>query len=135
MKVTELLSNRFYLKNAIEDLIDFLKAAKNVDTDQIDVVMTTLLKYIDDHQRYLVMVGESNTKTIIKVGSSEVSVSNAIKVREGIKHKIDALSTLIEARNEYLNILDLMDQRKKLYDEYILLSQTINKSDMETDID
>ena len=135
MNVSELLSNRLYLKIAIEDLIDFLKAAKSVNTDQIDVVMTTLLKYIDDHQRCLVRVAESNVKTTIKIGKSEVSVSNAIKVREGTKNKIDALSILIEAKNEYLNILDLMEQRRKLYDEYILLSQTIAKSDMETEID
>jgi translation initiation factor 2B subunit (eIF-2B alpha/beta/delta family) len=135
MNVSELLSNRLYLKIAIEDLIDFLKAAKGVATDQIDVVMATLLKYIDDHQRYLVMVAESNTKTIIKVGNSKVSVSNAIKVREGIKQKIDALSTLMDAKNEYLNVLDLMEQRKKFFDEYILLSQTIAKSDLETIID
>jgi translation initiation factor 2B subunit (eIF-2B alpha/beta/delta family) len=135
MNVSELLSNRLYLKIAIEDLIAFLKAAKGVATDQIDVVMATLLKYIDDHQRYLVMVAESNTKTIIKVGNSKVSVSNAIKVREGIKQKIDALSTLMDAKNEYLNVLDLMEQRKKFFDEYILLSQTIAKSDLETIID
>ena len=135
MNVSELLSNRLYLKIAIEDLTDFLKAAKSVNTDQIDVVMTTLLKYIDDHQRCLVRVAESNVKTTIKIGKSEVSVSNAIKVREGTKNKIDALSILIEAKNEYLNILDLMEQRRKLYDEYILLSQTIAKSDMETEID
>ncbi len=135
MNVSELLANRFYLKIAIEDLTDFLKAAQSVNTDQIDSVMSTLLRYIDDHQRYLVMLSESNTKTMISVGSSEVSISNAIKVREGTKHKIDVLTILIEARNEYLDILDLMEQRKKLYDEYILLSQTISKSDMEIEID
>ena len=135
MKVTELLSNRMYLKIAMEDLLGFLKSAKTVSTDRIDGVMTMLLRYIDDNQRYLIMLSESNRKAMITVGSSEVSVSSAIKVREGIKKKIDILTSLIEVRNEYLDILDLMEQRKQLYDEYILLSQTIHKSDMETEID
>ncbi len=120
MKVTELLSNRMYLKIAMEDLLGFLKSAKTVSTDRIDGVMTMLLRYIDDNQRYLIMLSESNRKAMITVGSSEVSVSSAIKVREGIKKKIDILTSLIEVRNEYLDILDLMEQRKQLYDEYIL---------------
>ena len=115
MKVTELLSNRMYLKIAIEDLICFLKEARTVDTAQIDGVMTVLLRYIDDHQKYLIMIGKSNIKTTIKVGNSKVSISDAIKIRDGIKNKIDVLTILIEIRNEYLDVLDLMGQRKKFY--------------------
>jgi hypothetical protein len=108
-----------------------------VGKENRDEITDHLFSLIDDYQKYSIIVERVNNSTEINVANSDVSLSTAVKIRETISRKMDVLTNIIDINrnNETVNykVLDLITQRDKLMEEYILLSSAIFTCDWQTE--
>jgi hypothetical protein len=132
MLVAELLLRKKNIKLQIDDL------EKHVSTEDasgnINKVINKLFDLEDILQRYVVILDKSNNNNKITVGASEVSVATAIRLKNNTKRKIDVLTDLINS-NVNVDILNLIEQRTKLFEEYILFCKAIGLSDWSVEVD
>jgi len=131
MFINELIAYRFYTKETIKNLASSIYSSE--DSEQIDRMLKKLLECYDTLQKYNILLTDSNNETMITIGSNTISLSTAVEVRDNIDRKIELMSSLIERQND-LDIFGLIEQRDKLIDELVLISQAIDKIDTETEI-
>jgi len=81
-----------------------------------------------------VILNRTNEATKLVLGKNEISVSDGIYLRETILKKINVLSSMIEHNTTRdLDIFNLIEQRDKLFEEYVYLSTLISESDWSTE--
>ena len=90
---------------------------------------------LDKYQNYIILLERSNSKCEIKVGTSDVKVSDAVKLRDTTNKKMGFITNLINSNDASLNVPDLMDNRDKLMEEFILLNNAIEKSDWSEEVE
>jgi len=136
MLVGELLLRRRILKRNIEDVQKYL--AKKEETSSrasYNDFIDQLFGYLDQIKSQEIVLNRSNEETKIKVGKSEINVSDAIYIRETILKKINVLSSMIEHNtNRDLDIFNLITERDKLFEEYLYISSLISESDWSTEV-
>lgn len=139
MLVSELLIRKKNIKNRIKELKNYITRAstdKNFDNSGVTYtkILSILFDLIERYQNYSVVLSKINYPTMIKVGTSEVSVENAVKIRNTIEDKIKLISDLIINDNT-IDIFNLIKQRESLIEEHIILIIGIRHSDWSTEID
>lgn len=132
MFLAEVLTRKRYIKLQISEIKDFLFSDESAG--DINEAINKLFELEDKFQQYLIAIDTSNNSTEIEVGTSKVSVANAVKLRNTSRRKILTLTSLIKS-NPNLDIFNLMDQRLKFIEEFILLNNEIRKSDWQVEIE
>jgi hypothetical protein len=132
MLVAEILLRKKNLKLQIDELEKHLTT--NDVSGNVNKVINTLFELEDKLQRYVVALDKSNNNTNIIVGASEVNVATAIRLKSNTKRKIDVLTNLINT-DVKLDIFNLIDQRTKLFEEYILFDKAIKASDWKVELE
>lgn len=135
MTVDQLLNNKFYLKIELEELETHLHnkiAYGRMTDDEINAVIAKLLDLREEYQRLQILLDQSNASTMIQIGSKEISVGVAIRMRETTKYRIELLSKLLT--KGLVTGLPVLDQKNNLIREYVLLSNKIETSGRETEI-
>ena len=116
-------------KKIIDQKIDELKTILLSDSNPDDGLAQRLINLLDLKQGKLMNINSANNQSKIKVGSTELSVANAVIIRDTIKEKIDLISQLILSKDCGLDKASLIDQRDKYFEEHMLINTCIIKSD------
>jgi hypothetical protein len=133
MFIGELLIKRNHVKMQINEFKKYLYSDEPIS--DINDVLDKLFTLEDKYQQYSVVLDDINMNTEIKFGDNKVIIANMIKLRDTTSNKIDVFTELIDSNKSSLNIINLIDQRANLVEEYILLSKAINLNDWKVEID
>ena len=132
MLVAELLLRKKNLKLQIDELEKHLTTEDA--SGNINKIINTLFELEDKLQRYVVTLDKSNNNIKITVGASEITVATTIRLKNNTKRKIDVLTDLINT-NTNVDIFNLIHQRTKLFEEYVLFNKAISISDWGVEVD
>jgi len=133
MLIAEILFRKSYLKIQIDELKDYI--IKTDKLGNINEVLGKLYELEDQEQKYKMLLINANRQAEVKIGNSKVPVETALELKHNTSNKIDVLTDLINANKESLDIFNLMAQRNKLVEEYIMILNAIKTSDWSTDLD
>ena len=133
MLLGELLLRRKCIKMEIDELINYMLSSE----EQINVneVLNKLFELEDKYQKYNILIERANNEIELVVGTTKTTLTNAIKLRSAVDCKIDDLTMLIKSNKATLNIFNLIDQRQKFIEEYIILDNAISNSDWSINVD
>jgi hypothetical protein len=103
MLLAELIREKDYIKESIlhlrahiEDLVlvrDKVDAKSNIAL--IDERLDELKELYKKYQQYAVTISRATTQTVIKVNETELSLSDAIVIKEVMEHKLRELNLLL----------------------------------------
>jgi len=136
MLVGELLLRIKILKKNIKDIKRHLaNKEENNSNNSYNDFISQLFAHIEQLRSYTTILMRSNESSKISVGNKEVTISDAVSLKKAITHKIEILSSMIENNtNRDLNIFNLIEERDKLFEEYIYLMSLINDNDWSKEI-
>lgn len=138
MFIGELLIRKKGVKEKILELRSFIQDLTDSIVDNTDLhskALSMLFDLLDKYQDYSIMIEKVNTENKIVIGESEISIANAIKLRNTIKGKIDVLSDSINGSDYSIDVFDLMIKRDTLIEEHVLINREITISDWGIDIE
>jgi len=128
-----------YLAEILEDkkLLDLkIAEVKSIlNNKQTDDLAQELFVLLELRQSKLLNIDAANHASIIKIGSTELSVFTTVVIRDTIKEKIDVITALINNDDCDLDKIELQAQRDKHYGELILLNMAINRNDLQVTVD
>lgn len=133
MLLGELLLRRKCAQLEINELKNHLY--KTEEHANVNDTLSKLFELEDKFQRYTILIERANINTEVELASQTTSLTNAIKLRNAVDSKINTLTELIKSNKKSLNILNLIEQRQKLIEEFILIDNVVNSSDWSTNVD
>lgn len=123
MYLTEVLAHKRFLDQKIEELRGILKI------HQTDALATKLMELLEQRQARRIHINASNEASNINLGGTEVSINVAVMIRDTIKEKMELLTDMINNPDCSLDKLELMNQRDKYFNEYVLIGMGIQRND------
>ncbi len=135
MLVGDLIIRRDSLKTKIPELQRRLEQKGCVDKEEYDNTVSELFNLISELQSFSIILNRSNNKSMLRLGNKDITVIDAIEIRETLKRKIDVFSGLINKTPESkFSILSLFKQRDNLLEEYFTVYKSIILSDWSNEI-
>lgn len=135
MVLAEILIETRSLKKRIDQLMVYINSVSSRDSDITDRAIKKLLSLLDKHRSHLILLNRVNNEVTVSVGDSQLSLANAIIILETVGRKIAVLDALIETKEVVLDIVDVMEQRDKLLEEYTAISKEIQYQEWRVEID
>ena len=129
MVLFELLIRKRFLDKKIRELKSHLH--KDCDNDQL---ASELFALLDERQNVLIKLEDANIQRTITIGTTDVSVSTAVKVRKTLQLKIRVITDLLNDDNCSLDPSSLIKQRDGFVDEMMILTKAIAKNDLEVEV-
>lgn len=134
MFLREKLDQRRAVKNKIEELKHVLHNKCSYESTNIDAIVDLLLSCIEELQTLNLIINSANNQSNITIGSSKVSLTTSIEIRNTINRKIEILTGLIAGDNG-LDVIDLVNKRDKLVEEYNSINRLIRLADWGVKVD
>lgn len=136
MLVGELIIRRQLIKKNLEDVKRYLaKKEETTSRSTYNDFIDQLFAYLEQLKSHTVLLNRSNESTMLTIGKNEISVADAVYLKESILNKISILSSMIEHNTTRdLDIFNLIEQRDKIFEEYVYLATIINESDWSTEV-
>jgi len=128
MLLYEVLSQKKVLDKKIKELRKLLSIEQDEDLAE------ELLAVLELKQGKLINIHLSNKNTNITIGETTLDITTAVIIRNSIKEKIRSVTDLINNPECRLHKLELMKQRDKYFEEYIVIDTHITRSDINTKI-
>jgi hypothetical protein len=135
MVLAEILIEKENLKRKIEELELVLIRASRSDVEAADEANTKLLDLMDKYRSHLILINKINNSIEVNIGGSVISLANAILITKTIERKVELLDSLIRDESSILDVFSLMEQRDKLLDEYVSMSNTLKAIEWSTNVD
>jgi len=129
MVLHELLIRKRFLDKKIQEVKKHLH--RNFENDQL---AAKLFSFLDERQNILIKIEDVNTERTITIGSTDVSVSTAVKVRKTLHLKIKVITDLLGDEDCSLDPLSLIEQRDGFVEELMILNKAIAKNDLEVEV-
>lgn len=120
----EVLAHKKILDKKIKELRKLLSIEQDEDLAE------ELLATLELKQSKLITIHLSNKDTKISIGETELDIATAVIIRDTIKERINYVTDLISNPECHLNKLELMRQREKYFEEYVIISSRILQSDV-----
>ena len=133
MFLAELLMRKSYVKLQIVELKFYL--LNNDGSSDTNETLKKLYELEDQDQKYRILIKKANSKIEVEVGTSKISLDTAIELRNNLDNKISILSDLIAANKKSLDVFNLITQRSKLIEEYLMVYKAIRISEWSTEVD
>jgi len=133
MFLAELLMRKSYVKLQIAELKFYL--LNNDGSSDTNETLKKLYELEDQDQKYRILIKKANSKIEVEVGTSKISLDTAIELRNNLDNKISILSDLIAANKKSLDVFNLITQRSKLIEEYLMVYKAIKISEWSIEID
>ena len=124
IQLYELLRQKELLDLNIDEIED--KLCSEFDKKLYDEYM----RLVDVRQNKVINIVSANTKSSITVSGTEIPISIAIVLRNGLYSKIELISKMISRVSDTELILELNKVRNKLHSEYSLLDMAITHNDI-----
>ena len=137
MVLAEVLIEKNILDEKIKEMKRYLFRMATVSAEEADKATKRLIELIDKHRSHLILINKVNNSIEVTIGDSKTSLANALLISQTMDRKIDLLNELINDcdGDTVLNIFSLIEQRDKLLDEYILISNQLEAIEWSTEID
>lgn len=135
MVLAEILIEMNNLKKRISQLKFYIEKVSSHDSKSTDSAITKLLGLLDKYRSHLILINRINNETNVSIGESKLSLANAILILKTIENKIKLLDGLIENENCVLDVLNTIEQRDKLLDEYTAIYKEIKHQEWSVEID
>ena len=134
MTIREILSRKLYLDKKLEDITNYIEELSNISIPDKAAVYNKAVEYkfslLSKIQSHKVLLQSQNNVNSISIGDNELSVHEAIKLRNTAKAKLETLDTIIRKGDfGVINTFNLMQQRDVLFEEFILLDLAIVECD------
>jgi len=133
MFLAELLMRKRYIKLQIAELKSYL--FNNEEVVNTNEVLNKLYDLEDQDQKHKILIKKANNQIEVEIGNNKVSLDTAIELRDNLDNKINILSDLINVNKKFLDIFNLLTQRAKLIEEYMIIYKAIKISDWSSEID
>ena len=133
MLLGELIQRRKILKSEVKELENYL-LNKDVHGNVNDIINKIFILQ-DKIQKYSIAINRANNDVEVEIGTTKVSISTAVELRTTVLEKIETMASLISNPRNTLDIFNLMEQRTKLIEEYMLLNRVININDWSINVD
>ena len=133
MLIAEVLIRKSYVKLQIDELKTYLVNATGITN--VNETLTKLYELEDESQKYRMLLDRVNRQLEVEIGNSKVSVSTALELVQNTCNKVDIITDLIKANKESLDIFNLLEQRAKLMEEWIMISRAIRINDWSHSVD
>lgn len=133
MLIAEVLIRKSYVKLQIDELKNYLVSATEITN--VNETLAKLYDLEDQAQTYRMLLDKANRQTEVEIGNSKVTVSTAIELSRNTCSKVDIITDLIKANKKSLDIFNLLDQRSKLMEEWIMISRAVRISDWSNAVD
>ena len=128
MRLRDLIYEKEMLKKKIIELKDIMLYNATEDIAQ------ELFCQIELLQAKKININTINGKIKITLSDKDVDISTVVVLRDTAKSKMGILTSLITDSECVLNKIELMKQRDGIYEEYMVLSNKIITSDLNTRI-
>ena len=122
--LAEVLADKRYLDQKIDELKVAIARKPN------DSLVQELLALIELRQARRLSITAANSKSVIRLGETEVTINVAIEIRNTIKEKMDILTSMINNEDSGLDVITLQQQRDKYQREYALITLGITNNDL-----
>jgi hypothetical protein len=124
IQLYELLKQKELLDLRIEELEGVLCDSFNKD------FYDEYMQLIELRQNKVINIISANAKSTITVSGTEIPISIAIVLRDGLFYKVEMISKIIN-RTEDVNLLKELNRvRERLHSEYSLLDMAITNNDI-----
>jgi hypothetical protein len=133
MFIAEVIIRKNYIKLQIDELKNYL--INTIGVSNVNETLTKLYELEDESQRYRMLLDRANRQLEVEIGNSKVSVSTALELSRNTCSKVDVITELIAANKNSLDIFNLLDQRAKLMEEWIMISRAIRINDWSNEIE
>jgi hypothetical protein len=123
-------------KDIIDDRIDELEKGLQLGAIPIDnysTVQKELEDLYDKKRNLMLVLVRHNTSTKITVANSELTITDAIIMRDTVNKNIELLENMLMNGSGNLKIKPIIDKKKMLLEEYILYTTAIKVSDWSTE--
>lgn len=135
MLIKEILSRKKYLDGKLLDLENYINVLSDLvidsKTDLYNKAIEEKFALLSKIQSHDVLIQEQNNVNMVTVGSNELTVHDAVKLRNTLFKKIDTLNIIIRSGDfKVINIFSLSNQRDSLFEDYLKLKSVIDKSDV-----
>jgi len=135
MVLAEIIIEAQNIKQKIGQLKSYLDKITVDNTDKIDLATKRLIDLFDKYRSHLILINTINNDVKMVVGDSELSIANTLLIAETMKRKINLLNSLIDTKEDFLDVFKLMDQRDKLLVEYTTITNRLKYIEWVTEID
>jgi len=135
MVLAEIIIEAQNIKQKIGQLKSYLDKITVDNTDKIDLATKRLIDLFDKYRSHLILINTINNDVKMVVGDSELSIANTLLIAETMKRKINLLNSLIDTKEDFLDVFKLMDQRDKLLVEYTTITNRLKYTEWVTEID
>jgi hypothetical protein len=135
MVLAEVIIEAQNIKQKIGQLKSYLDKITVDNADKIDLATKRLIDLFDKYRSHLILINTINNDVKMVVGDSEISIANTLLIIKTMKSKIDLLNNVIETKDNFLDVFDLMDKRDKLLVEYTTISNKLKYTEWITNVD
>jgi len=137
MTISEILTRKRFLSKKLLDLNNYIFLLSDLSVkDKSDLYNKAieekfaLLSKIQSHE---VLLQEQNMNNIISIAGNDLTVYDAVKLRDTLFEKIKTLDIIIKSGDfKVVDVFSLMKQRDLLFEEYIIFKTSILESDIKT---
>jgi len=133
MLLAELLMRKSYVKLQIVELRAYLLS--DGEASDINEVLKKLYELEDQDQKYRILIKKANNQIEVEVGNSKTTLDTAIELRDNITNKINIISDLIAVNKKSLDVFNLLTQRSKLTEEYLMIYKAIRINEWSSEVD
>ena len=138
MRLAELVDRTKYLKEHIRDLKGFIRvlvSKRETNQDELNKLRRRLDSLIDKRQSYLIKIDRANNQIDIRIGDNTIKLSDALKLRNTLKEKIDGINDIVEYSFGNIDMVTFMQAKDDLFEELIIINNAIISADWSAEID
>ena len=94
---------------------------------RLTTTLSTLFSKMDSIRNRDIVINNKMNTTFMELGSEKISIKDATLILENITRKLDVLNYCIDNCSPEIDVFDLMRQKDKIAEEFLLISSEINK--------
>lgn len=112
---------------------EHLRESENVK--DFNEALERLFNIYDAHRSLRILRNRVEAKVKVSFGDNEITVSEAKEFLRTTRTKIKAMTDLIDNIPTSLNIFQLLEERDKLVEEFLMVNREIEKIKWSTEVD
>ena len=135
MFISELLSRKKYLDSKLLDIDNYIKKLSDLPvqgkSDIYNKAIEEKFALLTKIQSHKVLLQEQNSENTVDIAGNNITVTDAIRLRDTLLAKINTLSVLISDGDfTVISVFGLMTQRDALFEEYMVFNNALSESDI-----
>lgn len=124
------------LEKKIQELVDYMGKVCDRDADTTDKVFNNIMELMNKLQSHKLAYSRYCGNLNLEIGGTKVTLSEAKIILNTMEEKINVLEELIKySNNSTMDIFSLIENKDKLYKEYISLHNALQSVEWSTKID